>query len=83
MQEGGAYAGNGWYRVSRGFMRHACPAHADAWRAVDAADRRHEDWVGRRYATAHRWADWFVGKVLIRFAPKRIERASQCSTVDR
>ena len=45
-QDGGSYAGNGWYRVGIGFMRHACPEHADVWRAEDKADRKHDEDVG-------------------------------------
>lgn len=56
-QAGGAYAAGGWYRVRRGFMLHACPAHADRWRQADRDAHEAERRRGEAYERGCRWVE--------------------------
>jgi hypothetical protein len=50
-QVGGSYKNKDWYRVFSGFMRHACPEHAEKWRANDQAICAYEKERDKAYDT--------------------------------
>lgn len=51
---------DGWYKVNYGFMYHACPEHAEQWRAFDQAQKTIGKQRGEKFAADHaRWeARW-------------------------